>query len=273
MNSENLYEKKESFFHKLDGSVKLLLLLTWMIFVFLFLDLRVFIGVIILGACLMGFAKLDPRKVFILTTFVFVFTIFNSLFLLIVTPTYGSELTGTTTPAFSFIGIEVTLETVIYILTMTLKYFALLPITLIFVFTTDPSEFAASLNRIKVPYKVAYAVNIAMRYIPDVAYDMKVIKNAQELKGIEFSTKNKIKDLRNYAYIMVPLIKSSIERINNVANSMDMRCFGKSKYRTWYNQNPLTKKDYIVSIILLAILIISFYIKFAVNPQFYYPFN
>ena len=36
---------------------------------------------------------------------------------------------------------------------------------------TNPSEFAASLNKIGVNYKIAYSVAIALRYIPDVQRD------------------------------------------------------------------------------------------------------
>lgn len=37
-----------------------------------------------------------------------------------------------------------------------------------FLMTTHPSQFASSLNKIGVSYKVAYAVSLTMRYIPDI---------------------------------------------------------------------------------------------------------
>ena len=55
--------------------------------------------------------------------------------------------------------------------------------------TTNPSEFAASLNRIGVNYKIAYSVAIALRYIPDVQRDYKDISFAQQARGIEMSKK------------------------------------------------------------------------------------
>lgn len=58
--------------------------------------------------------------------------------------------------------------------------------------TTNPSEFAASLNRIGISYNIGYAVAIALRYIPDVQDDFHKIKNAQEARGIEMSGKAKL---------------------------------------------------------------------------------
>ena len=37
-----------------------------------------------------------------------------------------------------------------------------MPVTAIFIFTTHPSEFASSLNKIGIPYKISYAINIAL---------------------------------------------------------------------------------------------------------------
>ena len=66
-----------------------------------------------------------------------------------------------------------TKEQLFYELNVILKYFATIPMALLFILTTDPSEFAASLNKIGVSYKVAYTVSIALRYIPDVQRDYK----------------------------------------------------------------------------------------------------
>ena len=65
---------------------------------------------------------------------------------------------------------------------------------------TDPSEFAASLNKIGVNYKIAYSVSIALRYIPDVQRDYKDISFAQQARGIDMSSKEKLsKRIKNSA--------------------------------------------------------------------------
>ena len=52
-----------------------------------------------------------------------------------------------------------------------MKYLAVIPVALLFILATNPSEFAASLNRIGISYNIGYAVAIALRYIPDVQDD------------------------------------------------------------------------------------------------------
>ncbi len=48
---------------------------------------------------------------------------------------------------------------------ISLKYFVALPVAILFISATNPSEFAASLNSIGIYYKVGYSVAIALRYI------------------------------------------------------------------------------------------------------------
>ena len=106
--------------------------------------------------------------------------------ILFITPTHGSELTGSYT-SFVYIGYAtITYETLFYAATLSLKYFTLLPFTLIFIYTTDPSKFVSSLSKFRIHYKITYAINIALRYIPDIQSEYKVIKHAQEARGVAF---------------------------------------------------------------------------------------
>ena len=53
--------------------------------------------------------------------------------------------------------------------------------------TTHPSQFAASLNQIGIPYKFAYSVSLTLRYIPDVQEEFFTIRKAQEARGLDLS--------------------------------------------------------------------------------------
>ena len=94
-------------------------------------------------------------------------------------PYQGVEIYGSRTDLFHLIGpYTVTKEQLFYELNVILKYFATIPMALLFILTTDPSEFAASLNKIG-----AYTVSIALRYIPDVKEIIKIyhLLNKQEV--------------------------------------------------------------------------------------------
>lgn len=273
MNISDLFFQGDSYFHRLDASIKLLSVIIWTVFIFKFQDIRVFIVFLIIGIIMLKISKVPSKLIKAPFIFIVVFTIFNSLFLLVITPQYGSELTGTYTYIVDTEHYKMTLETLFYMLTLSFKYLALLPITLLFVFTTHPTKFASSLNRIGVNYKIAYAVNLSLRYIPTVADEMWNIKNALMIKGINIDEeKNKFKKLKLYFSLLVPLMKSSIEKIDTISNAMDLRSFGYSKKRTWYQYTKFQTNDYI-SLAVLGMLVVIFVICFAFEPRvFYYPF-
>lgn len=55
-----------------------------------------------------------------------------------------------------------------YLFNLVLKYFSTIPLALLFILTTNPSQFASSLNKIGLPYRSSYSVSLALRYIPDM---------------------------------------------------------------------------------------------------------
>lgn len=270
-----LYIEKNSPIHRLDGSIKLLLMLIWTGVVFMFNDARVFLGMIILGSCVVSFSKIKFREVRGLIFFLLAFTLFNSLFLILITPSYGSSLTGHSTIAFSFHGYKLTYETLWFALTLSLKYLAILPMTIIFVFTTHPSKFASSLNRIGVSYKIAYAVNIALRYIPDVQDEFINIMHAQEARGVAFKKGDAsfFTRFKNYNTILIPLVLSSLNRIEVVSNAMSLRGFGIKKKRTWYNREKLEKFDLLIFFLIIIGFILGLLISSFCLKGFWYPFK
>lgn len=270
-----LYIEKNSPIHQLDGSIKFLMLIIWTASVFIFNDFRVFLGFFIIGMGLLKIAKIPFKEIRPLFIFILLFTIMNSVFLILVTPEYGSQLTGTSTTIFAFKDYKLTVETLWFALTLSMKYLAVFPIMMLFIFTTHPSKFASSLNKIGVSYKVAYAINIALRYIPDVRDEFKNIMHAQEARGVAFrkGEASMLTRLRNYNTILIPLVLSSLNRIEVVSNAMNLRGFGKNKKRTWYNGEKYKKIDFVVLGIIILELLIALYLKAEIFKGFWYPFN
>ncbi len=83
-----------TYFHRMDGAVKLLLFIFCMTLTFLFFDFRVLLFVFIIGCIGLLVAKIPFRKIFIVFTVIFTFSLLNSVMILFITPTHGSELTG-----------------------------------------------------------------------------------------------------------------------------------------------------------------------------------
>jgi energy-coupling factor transport system permease protein len=269
-----LYVDGDSFFHKMEPSLKLLIFVLWSITVFMFLDFRVDIILLCIGFIFLGFSKIPFHIIKNLFIVVIVFNLINAVFIFLITPGYGTTLTGKTTLLCAFLGYKVTLETLFYILTLSLKYISLLPMAMILIFTTHPSRFAGSLNKVGIPYKIAYTFNIIFRYIPDIQYEFKTIAHAQAARGMSFGKDEKsfVKRVENLFNITIPLINSALNRIDKVTNAMDLRGFGKHNKRTWYNATEFNKKDYIVFVLSVAVFILFIWFKLQNDIKFWYPF-
>lgn len=275
MNTEMLsYIKKDSPIHKLTGATKLICFLLWTIAAMITYDTRVLIGLFIAGIIVFKISKIKFEDVSFILYFILFFLLLNALLIFVFSPYQGVEIYGSRTDLFHLIGpYTVTKEQLFYELNVILKYFATIPMALLFILTTDPSEFAASLNKIGVSYKVAYTVSIALRYIPDVQRDYKDISFAQQARGIDLSSKEKLsKRIKNSAAILMPLIFSSLERIDKISLAMELRAFGNNKKRTWYNSRKFGKIDYISIAILLMIVAISIAMVKVNGSRFYNPF-
>lgn len=275
MNTEMLsYIKKDSPIHKLTGATKLICFLLWTIAAMITYDTRVLVGLFILGIIAFKISKIEFKDVSFILYFILFFLALNAILIFVFSPYEGVDIYGSRTDLFHLIGpYTVTKEQLFYELNVILKYFATIPMALLFILTTDPSEFAASLNKIGISYKVAYTVSIALRYIPDVQRDYKDISFAQQARGIDLSSKEKLsKRIKNSAAIIMPLIFSSLERIDKISLAMDLRAFGNNKKRTWYNSRKFGKIDYLSIAILIIIVAISIVMVKVNGSRFYNPF-
>ncbi len=268
------YVDTQSPLHSLNGVTKFMMFLAWVTIVLTTFDLRILIPMIVLGLALLSLTRVPFRVYKPLVLGTVSVLLINALFMYLLAPQQGCELLGSCHPIVSLFGdYSVSVETLYYLVTVTLKYFTMFPIALVFVFTTHPTEFAASLHRIGVPYKIAYAVSLTLRYLPEVKKDFINIMHAQQARGVDISkTAPLFTRLSNIAKILGPLIFSSLERADEISNAMTLRGFGQHQSRTWYSQKPLTKRDHWV-LILIGLLVLAAVIKrYYQTELFWYPF-
>lgn len=275
MNAEMLsYIKKDSPIHKLTGATKLICFLLWTITAMITYDTRVLVGLFIIGIVVFKLSKIEFKEISFVLYFILFFLFLNTLLIFLFAPYQGVDIYGTRHDLVHLIGpYTLTKEQLFYELNVILKYFATIPMALLFILTTDPSEFAASLNKLGVSYKAAYTVSIALRYIPDVQRDYKDIAFAQQARGIDLSKNEKlIKRIKNSAAILMPLIFSSLERIDKISLAMELRAFGNNKKRTWFNIRRFEKQDYLSIIILILLLVVAVAMVKINGSRFYNPF-
>lgn len=268
------YIKRKSPVHELTGTTKLIFFITWSVASMVTYDTRILLGMLIISVVIFKISKIRVRDIGIVLGLAAVFLVLNNLFVYLFAPEYGVELYESRDVLLTIAGpYTITAQQLFYHLNMTMKVICVVPVALLFIACTDPSEFAASLAMIGVSYRAGYAVSLALRYIPDVQREYQNISQAQQARGIDLSSKDKfLTRLKNSVAILLPLVMSSLNRIETVSNAMELRGFGKEKKRTWYVQRRLQKNDWLTIGFVLAVLVVDLVVTFWDGSRYFNPF-
>lgn len=268
------YIDRPSPIHRLTGATKLICFILWSSAAMLTYDTGVLVFMLAASIVFFQLSNVRFRDISFVVIVLAIFLVINNIAIYIFAPQQGVAIYGAKHELFHIAGwYNVTLEQLFYQLNITLKYVTVMPAALLFIVTTNPSEFASSLSRIGGSYRISYAVAIALRYIPDIQRDFRTIAISQQARGIDLSKNEKLgKRIKNALSIVMPLIFSSLERIETISNAMELRGFGKHKKRTWFTAKDFQKADYVAFIFVGVVLIVSLVITFVRGTRFYNPF-
>ena len=269
------YNTSDTFVHRLSGVTKLVSFIALTSTVMLTFDIRIIAFVFVFSLILFRVADIKFSQVRLMLYYVWVFIAVNFVLTFLFAPTLGCDIYGTRHELFTITSrYVVTTEQLFYQITKAIKYLAIVPVGMVLLLTTNPSELAASMNAIGIPYKICSTIALTLRYFPDVAKDYSTIALAQQARGIELSSKARLRDrFRHVVSILTPLIFTTVDRIDVVSNAMELRGFGKKKKRSWYAYRPLERSDYLSLAFTISILIITIMIRVFINHGVYYnPF-
>lgn len=267
------YLPRKSVIHRLTGTTKLAFFLLFTFASMITYNTWVLLGLFAVSIVAFRLSKIKLKEVRFMMVFMLIFLLLNNLFIFLFDPNQGTTLYGTRhVLCHLFWRYDLTAEQLFYMLNISLKYFVALPVAILFISATNPSEFAASLNSIGVSYKVGYSVAIALRYIPDIQRDYHSISQAQQARGVELGKNERFfARLKNSVSILLPLILTSLNRIDTISNAMELRGFGKNQKRTWYMKRPFAKADFVVIGFGVVLLVISLSVTIKWG-RFYNPF-
>lgn len=270
------YIERDNLIFRLSGLTKLICFICMTFSVMFSYDIRYILFVTVLSCIFFRMSELRFSQIRLMLIYVAIFLLLNFILTYLFSPVYGTEIYGSSHELFRFSNrYVVTEEQLLYQITKISKYASMVPMGMLFLLTTNPSEFAASLNRIGVSYKGTYALSLTLRYFPDIIREYNDIALAQQSRGLDFSKKEKLgQRVKNVVAVMVPLILSTLDRIDLISNAMDLRSFGKYKKRTWYVAEPLKRSDFAAIAVGAIILAGSLLMTFMVNggSRFWNPF-
>jgi energy-coupling factor transport system permease protein len=122
------------------------------------------------------------------------------------------------------LGIRITDKGLLFSLLFVLRLItSALPLALMLRFTRG-IELANALHKnLRVPFKYAFALSSAVRFIPDFADEMKEIIEVQTARGVELDTKGVFKKLKLILPLCVPLLLNSVRKAETAAISAELR--------------------------------------------------
>ena len=269
------YIDNNSPIHSLCGATKLIVFLLWSILVMVSFKTPILLALAVLGIVSFSISKIRFSDISFIVKIMVLFMGLNLAAIYLFSPEQGVKIYQTRNVILEGHGrFTLTAEQLFYELNILLKYITIIPPAMLLIVTTHPSEFAASLNRVGVPYTAAYAVSLTLRYIPDIQRDFEAISQSQQARGLELSRKASwIKRLKRMTPLLFPLIFSSIDRIDVISRAMELRRFGKNKKRTWYSARSFSRADKAALIISALLFAAGVWVTFRGGNRFFNPFG
>ena len=122
----------------------------------------------------------------------------------------------------------------------------------------DPSLYGVTFGGMGLPYRFAFAMDLAFRFVPTLARDFQVTLDAQKARGFEIERLDGgvVATIRKVAPLLVPVVMNAIIAGEDIVNAMDLRCFG-LKERTWIGKLTYQTRDYVLIAFGVTLLVVS----------------
>lgn len=251
------YIPGNSFIHKLDPRVKILISFIFIIDLFLVNNFKGYIFIVIFTAAAIIISKVP---------FQYIYKGLKPIFILIlITAALNILMTPGTTPIFEWKFIRIYPEGLNLAAFMILRLIFLIIGTSLLTLTTSPIELTDGIEKLLNPFKkigvpaheLAMMMTIALRFIPTLMDETDKIMKAQMARGADFESGNIIQRAKNLIPLLVPLFISSFRRADELAMAMEARCYHGGEGRTRMKQLKLTNLDTIAALSTAVLIVFS----------------
>jgi energy-coupling factor transport system permease protein len=155
-----------------------------------------------------------------------------------------------------------TIERLWFALAQALRILGIALLFMVIPFTIDPRVYGVTFRGLGLPDRLAFTMDLAFRFVPTLSRDFMLTLDAQRARGyeIERAEGGLIAQVRRVAPLIVPVTMNAILTGEDVANAMDLRCFG-LRPRTWVQTLPYKRPDLIVIAISIVLFVGSLFIR------------
>jgi energy-coupling factor transport system permease protein len=142
-----------------------------------------------------------------------------------------------------FFSIKITEIGLLMGIVMAVRFLTVFLMSALFVCTTEPSALVYSLMRRGLPYRYGFMLIIMLRFIPVFEKEMKIVSDAQKMRGLEIDTFGLKKLYRSLRFTLIPLIVSALSKTDCLVMSMEGRAFGYQPTRTFTMEDRYEPRD------------------------------
>lgn len=261
------YYPVDSHIHKLDPRTKIILMFSFVTFIFI--SKTILGNIISLGFLLivLSLSKIPTNIILSSIKKISVLLLFTACINIFFNPS------GNTLLEISFV--KITSGGLAYAFKMAFRLIILIVASSMLTFTTKTLDFADGLESLLEPLKkfkfpaheLSMIITIALRFIPTILEEFIKIKNAQISRGANFEEGGLITKIKSFIPILVPLFISAFKRANDLTIAMESRCYRGDLNRSKLKVLQYSKSDFLAFFILLIYFIVLLITRFTIEAN------
>lgn len=229
-----IYRRVDSFFHRLDARVKLLLtaeLVSLSLLSFSPVELIITMGTTFAVASISHMLRRISKTLIFSAGFAITIFVIDIL-----------------------VGYSI-IDALVY----SLRFIAIVGSTSIFFLTTSPDELEHVMRWFRLPRDLIFAYVTAVRFVPVLLLDALQIMDAQKSRGLELERGNMFKRVRNFSPVLIPLVVNAVVRSGELAEAMEVRAYGAVEKPTMLYSPVLRNMDRIATMLSIMLFLPTLY--------------
>jgi energy-coupling factor transport system permease protein len=135
-----------------------------------------------------------------------------------------------------------------------LKFGTMMVAGLVLLATTRVEELFLGLVRLGLPYPVAFAFALALRWVPEVYQTALRVKEAQEVRGLGLQKGGPFTRLKRHLPLLVPIFLLTLRRTQTMSWALEARGFQARRQRTYLLEIRMAPRDWLVLVLAAALL-------------------
>jgi energy-coupling factor transport system permease protein len=275
------YRKRDSLIQRFDPRAWLIFYLCFLVTTLFFWDVRYLLpllGIALFWLFTSGLKWSEVRRPFL---FIGGFVIFFSI-LTFLTGRGGQEhyqqehLLSQFAAPFTILGwrptLDVTVERAFFAVSQFVRVFSIAAMTILIPYSLNPALYGITFKGLGLSDKIAYAMDLTMRFIPTFGRDFQMTMDAQRARGYELEkiSGGLVEQVRKLGPIVVPVTIHAIIGSEDIIDAMDLRAFGVGP-RTWLEQLTYESRDRVLIALGVALLLVALLLTFAGLGGFWVP--